>query len=524
MNKNKLKKIAAFACAAALSGALAFSLTACGDNNDNKGDGGDGTNTTQDALKLDKSTASVKVGETVTVKVTAGLTGLVTWSSSDPTVASVTGSGNGNSSGVIKGLKEGTTTIKAKAGDYEATCSVTVEAKDVVVDKGEKKEIVFSDNADPGWTYWNGSKYGYPNGDGTVTEAYYYTGDNSASITYSATEANSATVPYTVQLRYNSPEYTGTSHDVSLTVVAPKAGTIHINGKDVEVKVGENNVEVEGYVEQGLYVQFGGKESGTPTVTGTNLTFEFKNIQFTSNVKTTLEAPEFSIASDTKVITITDTKNDSSKVEKYELGFFESETATEPAKTLVVTSGNALDLSSIPAGTYTVRIKAMNPTDGTVRDSAWSTAGQTLTVENPRTIIDATSTSGWYYDTTGNSSLDNAYVEDGVINIKNLNQWSFPYAFQLKHSYGSIVTHIKMTVHSATAGYIAFGSAESHKEVQIAADTDVVIDTDIVIPTEKWNGTFVICFGNNVSQWGGADLSLLKGDVTLSNVVITCAD
>ena len=46
------------------------------------------------------------------------------WSSSDPTIASVTADGN---KVTVKGLKVGTATITAKIGDVTATCEVTVD-------------------------------------------------------------------------------------------------------------------------------------------------------------------------------------------------------------------------------------------------------------------------------------------------------------------------------------------------------------------------------------------------------------
>ncbi len=126
MNKNKFKKIAAFACTAMLTGVLAFSLTACGGDDNNNGDNGDNTNTTQSALQLDKSTATVKVGATVNVTVTSS-NGSITWKSSDESVATVSASGPNNKICTVSGVKAGTVTITAKDGDNEATCSVTVQ-------------------------------------------------------------------------------------------------------------------------------------------------------------------------------------------------------------------------------------------------------------------------------------------------------------------------------------------------------------------------------------------------------------
>ena len=48
----------------------------------------------------------------------------VTWSSSNPTIASVIADGN---KATVKGLKVGTTTITAKIGDVTATCEITVD-------------------------------------------------------------------------------------------------------------------------------------------------------------------------------------------------------------------------------------------------------------------------------------------------------------------------------------------------------------------------------------------------------------
>ena len=75
------------------------------------------------SITLDKTSASLKAGETVTLTATINPSDAtdktVTWTTSDASVATVT-------NGVVVAVKVGTATITAKAGDKTATCAVTV--------------------------------------------------------------------------------------------------------------------------------------------------------------------------------------------------------------------------------------------------------------------------------------------------------------------------------------------------------------------------------------------------------------
>ena len=76
-------------------------------------------------ISLDATTKVLPRLEEFVLKATVSPSGkTVTWSSSDPTVASVTADGN---KATVKGLKVGTATITAKIGDVTATCEVTVD-------------------------------------------------------------------------------------------------------------------------------------------------------------------------------------------------------------------------------------------------------------------------------------------------------------------------------------------------------------------------------------------------------------
>ncbi len=79
-----------------------------------------------EGITLDKTTATVEEGATVTLTATVtpdtATDKTVTWSTSNEAIATVSG-------GVVTGVKAGEVTITAKAGDKSATCTVTVTAK-----------------------------------------------------------------------------------------------------------------------------------------------------------------------------------------------------------------------------------------------------------------------------------------------------------------------------------------------------------------------------------------------------------
>lgn len=89
------------------------SLVACGDTN--TPDNPDNPTT---EISLDKTSATVKTGETVTITV-KNYDGTVTWETSAASVATV-------ASGVVTGVSEGTAFITATAGETKLTCTVKV--------------------------------------------------------------------------------------------------------------------------------------------------------------------------------------------------------------------------------------------------------------------------------------------------------------------------------------------------------------------------------------------------------------
>ena len=87
------------------------------------------------SVTLDKTTLELDEGETVTLHATVlpenAADKTVTWTSSNPSVASV------DQNGKVTALHEGTAAITAKAGDYTATCTITVKipVQSVTLDK-----------------------------------------------------------------------------------------------------------------------------------------------------------------------------------------------------------------------------------------------------------------------------------------------------------------------------------------------------------------------------------------------------
>lgn len=78
-----------------------------------------------ESITLDRTSASLRAGQSITLTATVNPSDAtdksVTWSSSNPSVATV-------ENGTVKAIKVGSTTITAKAGDKQAICIITVIA------------------------------------------------------------------------------------------------------------------------------------------------------------------------------------------------------------------------------------------------------------------------------------------------------------------------------------------------------------------------------------------------------------
>lgn len=156
----------------------------------------------------------------------------------------------------------------------------------------------------------------------------------------------------------------GDVYTITLKLVVPEGRfsgatkQFSVNNQVFDVVEGENAITV--HSKQGsdptLSIKFGaivnGNKVGLPV--GDYL---IKDVTLTKVTVEQLAAPEFTYDADSKVLTITDS-NAEGKVARYELGLF-LDGAETAAKTITVTNGEAVDFSTVAAGTYTLKLRAV---------------------------------------------------------------------------------------------------------------------------------------------------------------------
>lgn len=126
--------------------------------------------------KLSKTSLTLLKGKSKTLKL-SGVSGTVTWSSSDKAVATV------NKNGKVTAVAKGKATITAKCGSVKKTCKVKVEAPKISKTKltlkpgeettlkisGTSQEVTWSSSNDAIWVDDDGGVYAYDIGSATVT-------------------------------------------------------------------------------------------------------------------------------------------------------------------------------------------------------------------------------------------------------------------------------------------------------------------------------------------------------------------
>ena len=189
------------------------------------------------SIELNKTELSLVEGEdftlVATIKPDDATDKTITWNSSDASIASV-------AEGKVKALKEGTTTISAKAGEKTATCSVVVAKKIIAVTsvslnktelsltKGQSETLVATikpDDATDKTVSWSSSNTGVATvEDGKVTAV----GGGEAAITAKAGEFE-ATCHITVTVPVTSISLDKTTMTIEEGTTASLTATVQPN-------------------------------------------------------------------------------------------------------------------------------------------------------------------------------------------------------------------------------------------------------------------------------------------------------
>ena len=302
--------------------------------------------------------------------------------------------------------------------------------------------------------------------------------DNDGNETITLTYASNGSQWWGVQLfKKNSALTAGTLYELSLDIEASVACTIQLCGTKLELTASKQTVTVY-YTEGGennasFSMQFG-TEAGGPVEQGT---FTLSDIKWAAvEQRVQLEAPTIAIDADTGVVTITG--GSTAGVKEYVAGFF-TEGATTTNKTVIVKNGEAINVSMIDGGTYTVKIMARAESLKYI-DSDWSAEGVEYTVAEHdisyevtyKAEADINDTGKWYYWNEG-YTVNSANYADNKLTIDFTHGNGGWYGLQLFMKLDS-AKNITFTIHSSAAGHIRVcGEAVELKE---NADVTVTIN------------------------------------------------
>ena len=290
-------------------------------------------------ISLNRTTLELTEGETETLTVRlepANTTDPVTWSSSDPSIATV------DASGKVTAVKAGVAEITVKAGGQSATCTVTVKAKVIPV-----ASITLN-----------------------KTRVTLHPGETDTLVaTVSPDNASEQTITWTSSY----PAAVTVDENGKITAVAVGASTIHAScgGKSTscEVTVNPNSVESVSLNKKELSLTEGESETLTATVKPDNATDKTVTWSSSDASVATVDATGKVTAVKAGTATITAKAGDKSA----------TCTVTVKAKVIPVTSITlnkaSLDLTEGETETLTATVGPDNATDKTV---TWSTSDSSV--------------------------------------------------------------------------------------------------------------------------------------------------
>ena len=522
------------------------SLVACGDTNTP-----DNPDKPTTGISLDKTSATVKTGETVTITV-KNYDGTVTWETSAAAIATV-------ADGVVTGVSEGTAFITATAGETKLTCTVKVieqayavptlviDHKSATIGKGFEltlKAYLFHGNDQTelteGVNYTssdsevvsveNGVAKGLKTGTAAVTASYVHGGKTLSAtvdlevvnVNYCKTYVNEVEITALNPVRVNVADayFGSTASNATVTV------------KEMDIKTGEATDVSDKIVwtssDEAVATGSGGTITGGTKNGGATLTGSLDGVEVTG-----IEVEGFTeiktIAQMDKLALVTwDYKNDVETAKKYLAGNYVLGTDIDYAGQRILPIANVF----VKMGTADKSAGWWNEADLSWFVSAntfvWRdilTAYANGTAENWRTVKAAKiADKTWDAAKTAWENANN-YNKAGVANFKGTNPENLPFTgifdgngYSVKHAqiiYANFVTRQRGNNSGLnSAGWCVFGENqgtitnidfEDLRYSELYGAEDGVIGTGIVSDSASEGYTFYKTDGELLKDGTGAD-------------------
>ncbi len=453
-------------------------------------------------ITLDKATATVERGQTLTLNAKCSKEGTLKWTSSDDSVLTV-------KDGVVTAKEEGTATVTVVYGssNCKAQCEVTVVWTSKPSDyeallNGSETDVCLTN---PGkfveWhdQNWCGSSV-------TVTQAEYMNGG--VHISYSGVTESCW---FGMQLFYkNASNVAGNNYEVSFDIESAVEGDITVNGTVVHLKKGNNFVKV--YYMEGsgasLSMQMG--VNGGDVIAENQIVL--KNLAFADYTPEKLAAPtEFFIGA-SRVVTVKDVNGD--KVSSYQLIFTKNGTVVNKVS---LQSGESFDDSTMEDGEYQVSVVAVGEGKyqnsdpcATVLTYTVANGGVKYAMENGVASV-AVANPGKYYYWTEFGGIESSDYENGKITfeVSNGGNW---YSNQIFYKNPGLTTGKTYTVTLKIQSSVA---------EQITLNGTVL---DLIVGTKEYTVNYTEpatdpSFSMQMGVNGG--VSLGEGSFVLSDIVWT---
>lgn len=275
-----------------------------------------------------------------------------------------------------------------ESSDWSAATDYSIDVSNARVDIASGGQGVSATTPNK-WFEWHDSN---GNGGSGVATTLDYAYQNDTGMFYVRYTVAGPT-PQPLKLHYNDSAINeGDVYEFNCTIISPMTGKITVNGRIFEVEAGKEtkikvvrrqpNKTTGGGMRTTLTIQFGASEVideetvvSTINCEGEEDQIIVKDLEWHTVETTPLTAPTaFTYDFDAnKVTAVTDGGNAEGKVSGYVLGLFDKADDAEPIISIPVVVNEDIDVSTITAGKYFLKVKAVAAALPDV-DSAWSAA------------------------------------------------------------------------------------------------------------------------------------------------------